>query len=57
MSTNNHLPTWYKLFIERRIKKLETALGFLDNAELSLKYGFFITSKAFLDNAKKYLKQ
>jgi hypothetical protein len=52
-----NIPSWYKLFLENRLKKLETALTYLDLAEKKLDSGFPFLAEIKLNQAKKLLKR
>jgi len=53
--TKKQIPTWYKLFIERKIQKLEKALTYLDQVETCINTGHRHTAKALLEYTKEYL--
>ena len=57
MTKHKHHLAWYKLFIERKIKKLEIALMYLDQADKYLNERLVHTANYFLTYAKEYLKQ
>lgn len=54
-SKNKHLPIWYKMLIERRLKKLEAALAYIDRAEISIAKGFENYSLQCIRKAHKEL--
>jgi hypothetical protein len=56
MNKKKQLPAWYKLFIEKRIKKLEIALTFIDVAENCLECGLLHTAIKYRDEAIKRAK-
>jgi len=56
MIKKKQIPTWYKLFIERRLKKLEIALSFLNIAEEYLYNGYVNMAIKYRDKAIKQAK-
>jgi len=52
MLTKKQIPAWYRIFIEKRVKKLETALTFLNTADQALDLGLVYTAKSYLKKAK-----
>lgn len=48
------IPSWYRLFAEKRIKKLETALILLDFADVSINSNRFNKAQKYLLRAKKH---
>ena len=56
MKIKKHLPVWYKLFIKKRVKKLETALKILDIAEEYLDNGYLYLSIKYRNKAIQQAK-
>ena len=56
MTKRKRIPVWYRMFIERRIKKLEAALTYIDKAEHLLPIGFVNVSLSYINKAKNSLK-
>lgn len=54
--TKKRIPAWYKLFLERKIKKLERGLISLNFAEASLSFGYINETKIYINLAKQTLK-
>lgn len=56
MTKSKRIPSWYKLFIERRIKRLEKSVEYIDLATRYLDAGFPMTSLSFISKARESLK-
>lgn len=56
MTKRKRLPVWYKMLIERRIKKLEEALSYIERAENSIDKGFVYYSLLCIRKAKSCCK-
>jgi hypothetical protein len=56
MTKSKRIPSWYKLFIERRIKRLEKSVEYIDLATRYLDAGFPMTSLSFIRKARESLK-
>jgi hypothetical protein len=52
MKARKQIPTWYRVFIEKKIKNLETALSLLNKADIALELGLVYTAKSYLKAAK-----
>ena len=56
MAKRKQLPAWYKIYIEKRIQKLEKALSYLNLAEISIQRNYPYTAKAYFELTKEYIK-
>jgi len=54
--SNKQIPAWYKIFVEKRIKKLEIALEMLNNVEILLDQGYLHIAAIGLEVAKEQAK-
>lgn len=58
MSTKRkQLPTWYKLYLNKRIKRLENALINLDHADNMISRGYLMSAACFIKLAKYTLNK
>ena len=55
MSTKK-IPGWYRIYLERRLAKLESGLIQLDHAENMLSRGYLLSASCFIKFAKNTLK-
>lgn len=57
MKNKNNIPVWYRMMIERRIKKLENALNILDFADECLNASYNNVAKTCFNYAVEYSKK
>lgn len=56
MTKRKRIPTWYRLYLERRVKKLETALTWLDYADNFIRVDAPIAAARYINAVKTILK-
>jgi len=57
MKNKKNIPVWYRMMIEKRLKKLEHALKLLDMAEECIALNYFNVARAGINYVIEYSKK
>lgn len=57
MIKKKQIPAWYRIYLEKKLERLEEALKWLNRAEKLRIYAHPLAAKACLNTAKEYLNQ